>query len=380
MDGHNVVSLSGGKDSTALLLLALEQGVQNLSAVFADTGNEHQATYDYVRYLADETGVDIKWIRADFSRQMAGKREYIARRWAPELVAGRPEVAGHWYRNDLEGCDTEEDVPTSQRRPSRTPMNRFVGVADGVWSWMPAQREIAPLSAELAQEVVDVAVEMLQPSGNPFLDLCLWKGRFPSTKARFCTTELKVFPILAQVLEPLLADCRTQDVYSWQGVRAEESAARALLPAIDEDDRRPGLFNYRPLIAWTADQVFAMHRKHGVRPNPLYLQGMTRVGCMPCVNNRKEELAEIARRFPAEIARIARWESVVSKASKRGSATFFASITDPTVLATDAISYQTHGIARMIEWAGTARGGRQFDMLTGMDDGRACSSAYGLCE
>lgn len=37
---HNVVSMSGGKDSTAMALLAIERGVENLHLVFADTGHE----------------------------------------------------------------------------------------------------------------------------------------------------------------------------------------------------------------------------------------------------------------------------------------------------------------------------------------------------
>jgi Lon protease-like protein len=34
---------------------------------------------------------------------------------------------------------------------------------------------------------------------------------------------------------------------------------------------------------------------------------MGRVGCMPCINCRKDELREIALRFPETIERIERW-------------------------------------------------------------------------
>ena len=42
----NVISISGGKDSTAMGLLALEKNPPNLRFVFADTGHEHKKTYD----------------------------------------------------------------------------------------------------------------------------------------------------------------------------------------------------------------------------------------------------------------------------------------------------------------------------------------------
>lgn len=377
---HNIISVSGGKDSTALLLLAIERQPENLQAVFCDTENEQQQTYDYVDYLEQVTGVPIKRIKADFTQRMAGKREYIAKKWPAELMAGLPEVAGYWQRNDLDGCDSESDFPPTVAMPTREPMNRYAPHIFACWSWIPARRAVTAMSADQAQAVCDAAIAMLTPTGIPFLDLCLWKGRFPSTKTRFCTEELKVFPIQNQVLLPLLECHTTSDVYSWQGVRADESLARSKLPEMDEDRRHAGLFNYRPILQWTVDDVFAMHRRHRVEPNPLYRQGMSRVGCMPCVNNRKEELAEIYRRFPEELERIARWEAAVSVAAKRGSSTFFASVTDPMVLATDVVNHETHGIARIIEWSMTARGGRQFDLLAAADDGKACSSAYGLCE
>lgn len=316
MPTHNIVSMSGGKDSTATLLVARELEVQNLSAVVADTGHEHPETYDYIHYLAEATGVPIRWVKADFSRRIAGKRKFIETKWR------------------------EKGVPES---------------------------------------VVLGALEVLHPTGNPFLDLCLWKGRFPSTKARFCTDELKRNPIIEQVYLPLMDG--ENMLLSWQGVRADESPARKYLPECDEVGG--GLFNYRPILKWTVDSVFEAHRAAGIKPNPLYLQGCNRVGCMPCIMCAKDELRQIAARWPDEVDRVREWERLVSIASKRGAATFFATVTDPTVRSDEKVSAATHGIDRMVDWSNTARGGRQFDMvdlIARTDSQNSCSSAYGLCE
>lgn len=318
---HNIISVSGGKDSTALLLLAIERGAENMQAVFADTGHEHAQTYEYVQYLNDKV-FPIRTIKADFTKNIAKKAIYVRDKW------------------------TEKGVPA---------------------------------------DVVERALAALKPTGNPFLDLCIWKGRFPSTKARFCSEELKRNPIIEQVQMPLLE--AGDDIMSWQGVRADESPSRANLPERDlvGGGKEGGeLWNFRPILKWTVEDVFAMHRKHGIEPNPLYKQGMGRVGCMPCIHARKDELLEIARRFPDEVARLAEWEKIVSEASKRGSSTFFAADTIPGN-STDMqnIGHDTHGIYSIIEWAKTGRGGRQFDFFRvggEQEEGRLCSSIYGLCE
>ncbi|MBK8184317.1 MAG: phosphoadenosine phosphosulfate reductase family protein [Candidatus Competibacteraceae bacterium] len=303
---HNIISVSGGKDSTALLLLAIERHPDNMQAVFADVGNEHDITYEYVRYLEKATGVKIRWIKADFSQQIERKKAYVIAKWS------------------------DKGVP---------------------------------------QETITRAVSALVPTGIPFLDLCLWKGRFPSAKAAFCSEELKRNPIIEQVHLPLLEDGNT--LYSWQGVRADESRRRA---ALDElENVGGGLWNYRPILKWTASDCFAMHRKHGIKHNPLYEMGMGRVGCMPCINCRKDELLEISKRFPEAIERIRQWETAVKQASKWG-ATFFPA---PSV---DSEWSAKQTIDVVVEWAKTSRGGKQYDFLRVQDNGPICSSLYGLCE
>jgi len=54
-----IISVSGGKDSTATLLKALEEyGKDELIVIFNDTGWEHPDTYTYLDYL--ESALDIK--------------------------------------------------------------------------------------------------------------------------------------------------------------------------------------------------------------------------------------------------------------------------------------------------------------------------------
>lgn len=324
---QNIVSISGGKDSTALLLLAIERQPENLQAVFADTGHEHAQTYDYVRYLEQATGIKIRWVRADFSAQIERKAVYVREKW-PEKLAK-------------------------------------VG-----------------MSAEEIAKTVNRATAVLNPTGNPFLDLCLWKGRFSSTRARFCSEELKRNPIIEQVQMPFLE--AGDKVISWQGVRADESPSRALLKELDCNGSWPDtggeLWNYRPILNWKAQDCFDMHKKHGVKHNPLYEQGMGRVGCMPCIHARKDELLEISKRFPEEIARVSEWEKIVSQVSRRGGSTFFPA-PDLGVIHNDERALDGGNILKFVEWSKTSRGGKQFDFLRSDNENiPLCSSVYGLCE
>lgn len=317
----NIVSISGGKDSLAQSLRAIESGVEHFN-VFADTGHEHPQTMEYLEYLEQKLG-PVKRIKADFTRQIEGKRKFIATRWPVTLV---------------EECGM---IP------------------------------------EEAAERVAQALEILHPTGIPFLDLCMLKGRFPSTKARFCSTELKHHPVRDWVVLPALEEF--EEVILWQGVRAQESPARANLPEWEEDaDNTPGLHVYRPILKWQHEDVFAIAKRHGIKPNPLYQQGCSRVGCMPCIHARKSELAEIFSRWPEEIKRVAEWERLVAACSRRGNSTFFPTTHDPrrAEKRIELITVDAYGIESYRDWAMTTHGGAQFDLLAESNDKTVCSSVY----
>ena len=223
----NWINVSGGKDSTALLLWTLDEGLPNCRYVYADTKHEHPAVYDYLNYLQHKTGVTIE-------------------------------------RVESEG----------------------------------------------------------------FLEMSLRKQRFPSSQVRFCTQELKIFPLARYMgaQEP----CSADDPHNvWVGIRAEESPSRATLPETlympIKDGERIISYTLRmhPLLSWYVQDVFDIHKKHGINPNPLYKMGMHRVGCFPCILATKAELRTMFKAFPEMVDRLRDWEQQVATRSKRGDASFF---------------------------------------------------------
>jgi len=164
-------------------------------------------------------------------------------------------------------------------------------------------------------------------------DLTIKKGRFASTKARFCTEELKVKPMIDYILS---LNC---DVVVYQGIRADESNNRSKMRPQDEyfryyfepykidkngvpvyySYRKKEIVNYcdkysvdvvRPIFLLSVEQVFENIYSAALKPNPLYFDGFTRVGCFPCVQCNKSEIKIISERYPETISKIRNLEEL----------------------------------------------------------------------
>jgi 3'-phosphoadenosine 5'-phosphosulfate sulfotransferase (PAPS reductase)/FAD synthetase len=131
-------------------------------------------------------------------------------------------------------------------------------------------------------------------------ELVLHKGMFPGRRIRFCTQELKLFPMARYLRAQMDAG---QDVINTVGVRAAESVARAQLTEWEWQEALDCEV-WRPLLRWSEEEVIAMHRRHGLQPNPLYLLGANRVGCWPCIFARKSDVRLIADTDPGRIVRL----------------------------------------------------------------------------
>ena len=205
-------------------------------------------------------------------------------------------------------------------------------------------------------------------------DLIRKKGMFPGRLNRFCTQELKVKPI-ARYIQAI-----DGEVINPVGIRAGESQARAKMGEWEFQGPPFDCWVWRPILAWSEEDVIAIHKRHDVKPNPLYLLGAERVGCWPCIFARKSEIKLVADLTPWRIAEICALEAELqstngARYAEKGEtheslgyrrATFFSRVERGFTAINDAV-----------KWSRTAHGGRQFELFSDPSDG---CMRWGMCD
>ena len=221
-----------------------------------------------------------------------------------------------------------------------------------------------------------------------FVDMAIKKTRFPSTMARFCTSELKVIPMIDYILS------QDDSFIIIQGIRARESAARASYDTECSyfkeyfNNEIKGLYHkravldwckthdasvLRPIFHWTAQEVIDYILTNEQRPNPLYERGFSRVGCFPCVMCRKREVQLISKdKLAAE--RLIKAEQRMKEETERGSS-FFSPGYIPARFCSNG-QYPT--VQEVFNYVN--RDDAQLDLFE-PEGGYSCMSLYhGLCE
>lgn len=323
--GDLAISLSGGADSTATYLHLLESGFLEawekaggrVFRTFMDTGWELPETYAYLNTLEAKIGKIHRLVT-----------------WVP----GPGEVPPV-------GFDHLEPIWKTAKGGNN-------GVMDGDRYALAKMFE-----ARLGHY-------------SPMVRLILQWGKVPTSVRRWCTADLKAKPVtgfLATLDNPV----------NVIGIRAEESQPRARAPAWAWSDDYD-CWVWRPIKWWTKADRIAVHQRHGLAPNPLYLQGdgAGRVGCSVCVHSGKNDLRWLAAHHPAALAVLSDLEAVLGDldtAAKRAGAEapfWFTLSIDGGVVGVPLKS--------AVEWAQTERGGRQVPLFRPATD-PGCS-AWGLCE
>lgn len=270
-----IVSVSGGKDSTATVLALREAGIP-CRYVFADTGWEAPETYDYLALLESRLGITI------------------AR----------------------------------------------VGVPGGMVAMVRARVGFS------------------------------WRQR------RWCTRMLKLEPLQRHHDEVRAReDVETVAVV---GVRADESNDRKDLPEwelCEGGHRTWDGYIWRPLIRAVVADVLALHHRHNIPVNPLYRVGFGRVGCMPCINATKAEVALYAQRYPQRVDELRELEREITAARALEPERFEMPV---------ASFFEGAGrrgavpIDEAVAWSRTARGGKQLPLIQ-QQPNSGCFR-WGLCD
>jgi len=193
------------------------------------------------------------------------------------------------------------------------------------------------------------------------------KQIFPSAVRPYCTIELKVTPAL-NFMSEVRALYKAKPV-NCVGVRAEESAKRSKLKITHEQDE---CTTWRPILNLKESEVIQIHKRHKIQPNPLYLRGMRRVGCYPCIHSTKQEIRLLAEQEPERVEYLIDLESRVNKhfehKEKKDPLTFFG----------PKRSKQRNTVSEVVEWSRTDRKGEEIDDVDRLEN-QGCVT-WGLCE
>ena len=164
---------------------------------------------------------------------------------------------------------------------------------------------------ELAQEQAahyGLRFEVVRRDKGDLLDQIEQRGMFPSSAARYCTSDQKTSQV-AKLMTLLATEHRDAGndrpvrILNCLGIRAQESPARAKKVAFGKDDTasngRRHVDKWLPIFHWTETKVWDTIRASGVRHHPAYDAGMPRLSCVFCVLAGERELRLAARLNPA---------------------------------------------------------------------------------
>lgn len=236
-----VVSFSGGKDSTALLLFLLENGVprEKIELWHQEIDGrgpslfDWEVTPDYCRKLGAAFGIPVhfQYKEGGFLREML-REDNLTAPIHFELEDGSEGVTG----------GTAGKPSTRRRFP--------------------------------------------QPS--------------PDLRIRWCSAYLKIDVCAAALRhDPRFENSRTLVL---SGERGEESKQRARYAILEPDkaDLRDGkkafrhIDRFRPLRDWKERQIWDLMEKYRIRPHPCYFMGFGRCSCKFCVFGNADQFASAA--------------------------------------------------------------------------------------
>lgn len=103
----------------------------------------------------------------------------------------------------------------------------------------------------------------------------------PSRIHRWCCSIMKSAP-LSRLLKEIVGKGKQPNAILFDGVRAEESQARASRSKIGKNVKHNKIINVSPILEWSATEIYLYILLNGLPVNEAYRRGLSRVGCVIC--------------------------------------------------------------------------------------------------
>lgn len=147
------------------------------------------------------------------------------------------------------------------------------------------------------------------------------RGKWPSNKARFCTSDFKRGPG-ARVVTKLskgLGDCRVLYVF---GFRKAESPSRSKKEILSINTRlqskKRTVIEFLPIHNWSDQQVWDVIKGEGLPYHPAYDLGMPRLSCCFCIFSPFDALIVAGRANPELLEKYVALEARIGHSFKNG--------------------------------------------------------------
>jgi 3'-phosphoadenosine 5'-phosphosulfate sulfotransferase (PAPS reductase)/FAD synthetase len=153
-----------------------------------------------------------------------------------------------------------------------------------------------------------------RPQGD-LLEQIEARGMFPSSKARYCTSDHKrgqIQKVLVQLGRETGGPCR---ILNCLGLRADESSSRAKKATFEKNEAASTLTRtvdtWLPIHGWSVELVWARIYRSGVRYHRAYDLGMPRLSCCFCIFAPKSALMIAAQHNTALFGEYLRVEASI---------------------------------------------------------------------
>lgn len=162
------------------------------------------------------------------------------------------------------------------------------GIRHAVFSDTTVEFEDTVKYVDTIRQFYGIDLAIVRPTRG-FFELIEFFG-FPSRRSRWCCEALKFGPLGRYALDNNVTSFIT-------GLRSEESRKRRGYSLVGNNPILP-VRQINPLLYWTNEDVWRYSRELSLPINPLYAQGMKRVGCWPCPFKSKHDWELTKKRFP----------------------------------------------------------------------------------